>query len=155
MPEIRRVEYKEDLLDGSIHEVQTTPLQPVYVEESIVPVSSPVAQSDNQPAQQRYRLVRISQIVYLVAGMIEALIGIRFVLKLIAANPQAGFARFIYGITTLFLIPFIDLTSNPSIAGAVLEISSLIAMLIYALLAWAIVRIVWTLFSKPPSPPLV
>jgi YGGT family len=155
MPEIIRVEYQEDPLKGSIQEVQTMTLQPGYIEQTLTPFSLQEVQIETQPTQRRYRLVRISQIVYLVAGIIEALIGIRFVLKLIAANPQAGFARFIYGITTLFLIPFTDLTSNPSIAGVVLEISSLIAMLIYALLAWAIVRIAWTLFSKPPIAPLV
>jgi hypothetical protein len=152
MPEIIRVEYQEDPLKGTVQLVHTMPEQPEYIEQTLTPNSLQEVQIETQPARRRYKLMRLSQIVYLVAGIVEALIGIRFMLKLIAANPQAGFARFIYGITTLFLVPFSDLTSNPSIAGAELEISSLIAMLIYALAAWTIVRIAWTLFSKPPSP---
>jgi len=43
----------------------------------------------------------------------------------------------IYGFTNLFLFPFVGLTGTPAAGGMVLEISSVIAMLVYALAGWA------------------
>ena len=153
MPEVRRVEYQEDPIDGSIHEVKVV-TDSNGIQQSVGPVVPESRFPTFDPAKRRYTLARVSQIVWLVAGIIETLIGIRFVLRLIAANPDAVFAQFIYGITGPFLIPFMNLTSDPGIAGAVLEISSLIAIAMYALLAWAIVRITWVLFNKPLHPPV-
>ncbi|MBK9051653.1 MAG: hypothetical protein IPL78_12250 [Chloroflexi bacterium] len=41
------------------------------------------------------------------------------------------------------------LIGSPAAAGVVLELSSLIAMVVYALLAWALERIVWVIFYRP------
>ena len=98
-------------------------------------------------ADRHYRLARATQIIWLVTGMLESLIGIRILLKLIAANPEAGFAMFIYNLTAVFLAPFFGLTAEPEANGAVLEISSLIAMLVYALLTWAVVRVIHITFQ--------
>ena len=99
---------------------------------------------------RRQRLAKITQIAWLVTSVLEVLIGIRVVLKLLGANPQAGFAQFIYGITAVFLAPFAALFPAPSASGSVLELSSLVAMLVYALLAWGIIRIMWVSFEEPP-----
>jgi uncharacterized membrane protein len=97
--------------------------------------------------ERRYRLAKATQIIWLITGILEALIGIRVLLRLIAANPNAGFAAFIYDLTAVFLAPFLGLTTDPAANGAVLEISSLIAMLVYGLLAWGIVRVLWIVFD--------
>ncbi len=99
-------------------------------------------------AERRLILYRLSQFVWLLTGILETLIGLRITLKLIAANPNAGFARFIYAITQLFLFPFTGLTINPSFEGMVLEISSLIAMIVYAIAAWAVVQALWLIFFR-------
>ena len=36
--------------------------------------------------------------------------------------------------------------------GMVLEISSVIAMVVYALIAWALERIIWVIFYRPRGP---
>lgn len=100
-------------------------------------------------AEQRLILTKVTQLIWLMAGVLEALIGIRVVLKLIAANPNSGFARLIYGITDLFLLPFFGLTITPSANGVVLEIPSIIAMLVYALFFWGVVKVIWLLFDQP------
>jgi hypothetical protein len=41
------------------------------------------------------------------------------------------------------------LTVTPVSGGAVLEISSIIAMIVYALLGWAFERLVWVIFYRP------
>jgi hypothetical protein len=101
------------------------------------------------PVRRRYNLVRITQIIWLVTSVIEALFTIRVLLKLMAANPAAGFAVFIYNMTAVFLAPFFGLTASPSANDSVLELSTLIAMLVYALLAWGIVRVLWIIFERP------
>ena len=58
----------------------------------------------------------------------------------------------IYGLTFLFLFPFEGMVATPSAGSMVLELSSLFAMVIYALIAWAVERTVWVLFYRPRGP---
>ncbi len=99
-------------------------------------------------AERRLILYRISQLIWLASGVLEAMIGLRVFLKLIAANPNALFARFVYAMTAPFLRPFAGLTVSPSADGMVLEISSLIAMIVYAVATWVLVQAIWLLFYR-------
>jgi len=91
-------------------------------------------------------------LVWLFLGILEALLGLRFFLKLIAANPASPIAAFLYGFTDLFLWPFAGLTATPSAGGMVLEISTMVAMVVYALFAWGLERIIWVIFYRPRGP---
>jgi hypothetical protein len=102
--------------------------------------------------ERRIFTFKATQLVWLFFGILEAFIGLRIMLKLIGANAASPIATFIYGFTDLFLKPFAGLTSTPSAGGMVLEISSFIAMLVYALLAWGIERLVWVIFYRPRGP---
>lgn len=99
-------------------------------------------------AEQQLILFKAEQLVWLIFGIIEVLIGLRIVLKLIAANPANAFANFIYSFAAIFLEPFFGLTRNLAADGMVLEVSSLIAMIVYALVAWAIVKVIRMLFVR-------
>ena len=99
-------------------------------------------------AEQRQWLYRISQLIWLACGALESLIGLRIILKLMAANPEAGFAELVYGLSALFLRPFVGLTVNPTFEGMVLEITSIIAMIVYAILTLIVVQAVWILFYR-------
>ena len=101
--------------------------------------------------EQRLGLARATQLIWLFFGIVEGLIGLRVLLKLIGANADNAFATFIYGAAGLFVGPFFTLTGSPAAGGMVLEIPSLLAMLVYALLGWVIVRIarvLWPMFSR-------
>jgi hypothetical protein len=87
--------------------------------------------------------------IWLILGIVEIIIGLRVLLLLIGANPESPFATFIYNLSAILLLPFAGLVGAPASGGMVLEISSIIAMLVYALLAWGIDRIVWMLFYRP------
>jgi len=102
--------------------------------------------------EQRIFTFKATQLVWLFLGILEALLALRFFLKLIAANPESPIAKFIYAITNLFLLPFTGLTATPSAGGMVLELSTMIAMVVYGLIAWAIERIVWVIFYRPRGP---
>jgi hypothetical protein len=94
-------------------------------------------------AERRDLPFKMQKGIYLLFGILEGLLGIRFVLGLLGANPAAGFAQFIYGITGPFIAPFMGLFGQPRFEGSVFEFNSLAAILIYALIAWVLVKIVW------------
>jgi len=109
-----------------------------------------VTSSQQEPErEQRIFTFKATQVIWLLFGILEALIALRVGLMLIGANPDSPIVALIYGFTSLFLFPFTGLIGSPSSGGMVLELSSLFAMLIYALLAWAIERIVWLIFYRP------
>lgn len=108
----------------------------------------PEREMATQAAYQQAMAVRFSQVIWLLTGLVVGLIGIRFVLRLLAANPDAGFSQFIFSLTNPFMAPFVGLTAEPSAAGVVLELPAIIAMIVYGLLGWLIVRLVWILFSR-------
>lgn len=84
----------------------------------------------------------IANIVYFIFGVIIMLIALRFVLLLFGANPEAPFTQFIYSVTAPFMAPFFAVFGTTEIEGAVFEWSALLAIAIYALLAWGIVALI-------------
>lgn len=98
--------------------------------------------------EQRLGLARATQLIWLLFGIVEVLIGLRVLLKLIGANPSNAFATFIYNAAGLFVGPFLTLTGSPAAGGMVLEIASIIAMLIYLLLGWVVLRIARVLWPS-------
>ena len=99
-------------------------------------------------AEGRLRFLQIDRIMYTLLGILEILLGLRFVLKLIAANPDSGFTVFIYGITGLFMSPFNTLIGTPTFGGSSFEVTTLIAMAVYALFFWVLVRVLQVATSQ-------
>jgi YggT family protein len=102
-------------------------------------------------ASKRMVAYRTTQLIYWVFGLIEGLIAIRFVLKALGANPSAGFAEFIYGITAPLVAPFAGLFGNPAAQGSVLEVHSIVALIVYALLAWLLGKLAWIVVGDTRS----
>jgi len=96
-------------------------------------------------------LYRGTQIVWYILGLIEVLLAFRFVLKLLAANPSAGFSSFIYNVSYPFALPFLSVFHMTKIEGNIFEWTTLLAMLVYLLIAWAIVKLFF--MSKTVSTP--
>src|SRR5579871_410169 len=110
---------------------------------TVVTNPAPVASVDHTAttttdalATRRLTAARVVQVIYLVFGVIEALIAIRIVLHALGANPNAGFAQFIYGLTGPLVAPFAGLFGNPQVNTSVLELQSIVALVVYALMAW-------------------
>jgi hypothetical protein len=109
--------------------------------------------SQNEPErEQRIFTFKATQLVWLLFGILEALIALRIGLLLIGANPNSPIVALIYGFTYLFLFPFAGLVGSPTAGNMVLELSSMFAMLIYGLIAWAMERTVWLVLYRPRSP---
>src|SRR5258706_12699705 len=74
-------------------------------------------------------LGRLTGLIQLGFGVLNGLIGLRFLLKLMAANPANPFASLVYFVTSPFLWMFQNLTPTPSFEGIEIEFSSLIAII--------------------------
>jgi YggT family protein len=101
------------------------------------------------PTHRLRPLYRGTQIVWYILGVMEILLVFRFVLKLLGANPAAGFTQFIYGVTWLFAGPFQYVFGVTQVEGSVFEWSTLLAMTFYFVVAWLIVKAL--VMSKPIS----
>jgi hypothetical protein len=129
------------------------PVQPVQPVQPVAPVQpmEPIPPARRvEPVQQVVPVqpvlvppgYRTRQIVYLILGILEVLLATRLLLRLFDANPDAGFSSLIYGLTWPFVALFEGVFSEPSGHGSVLELSTVLAMIVYALLAWGIVRVI-------------
>ena len=99
-------------------------------------------------AEAQQASFQATQFIWLIAGIVEALIALRVFLKLIAANPSNSFAQLIYGITDVLLLPFFGLTGTPSSGDVVLEIPAIIAMVVYALFFWVVAKLFQLAFMQ-------
>ncbi len=109
-----------------------------------------VTTSRQEPERERRIFTfKITQLIWLFFAIIEVMIALRIGLLLIGANPTNPIVAFIYGVTFLFLFPFTGLIGSPVVGNMVFELSSVFAMFIFALIAWAIERIVWVVFYRP------
>jgi uncharacterized protein YggT (Ycf19 family) len=112
------------------------PVQPVEPARPVEYRRDVVQRDDASPA------FSIAWIVYVIVGIVVGLIIIRVLLKALAANTGAGFTSFVYGVTAPFVAPFQGIFATPQTSnGSVFEFSSVVAILVYALLAWAIVQV--------------
>lgn len=87
----------------------------------------------------------VARIVYVIVGIIEALLAFRFVFLLLGANSAAGFVDFIYRLTDPLVAPFYGIFPEVSTRGlsqqATFDPATLVAMAVYGLVGWAIVRL--------------
>lgn len=80
-------------------------------------------------------LARVSQVVDYIFYVIYALLGMRFLLALLAARSSAGFVQFIVTITDPFYAPFRGIVASPSAPGGhTLVLPLVIAIVAYILL---------------------
>jgi len=102
-------------------------------------VGGPQAMTRVEPATHNYRAV---QIIWFVTSVITTLIVIRFVLKLLGASLQSGFVTFIYSLTDALVAPFRAIFPATSGQSSTVDVASLVAIVIYALVGWGLVSLV-------------
>jgi hypothetical protein len=111
--------------------------------------SEPHGTNEHQAAQTKKAIFHVHQIIWYILGIIEVLLALRFILKLTGANPFSGFVDFIYTASRPLAAPFYGIF-NVDVAGqSVFEWTTLIAMLVYALVAWGLVKLI--LLIRPVS----
>jgi uncharacterized protein YggT (Ycf19 family) len=103
-------------------------------------------------AGRRSLLRRLAAVISFLAGLLSVLLTARFLLLLFAANPTNDLVNFVYDVTSPFVEPFEGIFDDYVFSGDnVIEWSSLIALIIWSLVAGAIVKIMYLLFSPSDS----
>lgn len=92
--------------------------------------------------------VWILNTIFWLVGALEILLGIRFLLRLFAANPQNEFARLINNLSAPFIAPFSTLFISPTFGGGsyIFDINIAIAIVVYALLSYLAASLVKFIF---------
>jgi hypothetical protein len=167
----RRVERSQvvDPIDGDVterhvieepaYEAPVAPRDRVVASPGAAVVEEPAAAAVDQVhatafdpyANRRRASYKLVQAIWLLFGIVEGLLAIRFILRMLGANEAAGFARFIYSASGPFVAPFNNLFGNPGSGGSVLELNTVVAILVYMLVAWLVVKVVWLLAGENRS----
>jgi len=92
-------------------------------------------------------VARFVQLIRLAIFFVEIVIGIRVLLHVAGANPAAGFTSFVDSLSSPFVGPFHPVFADTLVNGHPLELGSLLAMGVYAILAFIAIRVVRGLFS--------
>lgn len=86
-------------------------------------------------------LYRGTQVVWYIVTALEVLLLVRFLLRLLQANPYAGFTNFIYAFSGIFTAPFEAVFRNAHVEGSVFEWTTLLAMLVYYFIGVGLVKL--------------
>ena len=91
-------------------------------------------------------------LVYFFFGALEILLVFRLILKLMGASNFSAIVGLVYGLTGIFILPFEGIFRQATTPGlettAVLEPSTLVAIIVYAVLAIGIVKLIRILSGK-------
>jgi hypothetical protein len=89
----------------------------------------------------------IASVTYFVFGVLEAILLLRFFFRLLGANKANDFIAFLYSLSHVFVSPFNGIFNDQALGNSVFEVSTLVAMMVYALLAWGIVALGRVVFA--------
>lgn len=87
-------------------------------------------------------VVIAQRVVWFIAGVMSIIIALRFALLLLGANRGAGFTDLVYSLSAPLVAPFVGIFGEPSYGVSVFEVSSLLAIAVYLLVAWGIAKLI-------------
>lgn len=89
--------------------------------------------------------VTTANIIWYVYGFIAILLALRFILKLTGANTENSFVNFVYSVSGILSSPFDSIfgvtKATSGSVSSVFEPSILVAIAVYALIAWGIAKL--------------
>lgn len=116
----------------------------VEVDETRRPVEAVNAPVDDldRPYERNRSVSKAAQVVWYIVGVIATILLLRFILALLGANVDNGFANFVYSVSEPFVAPFRGLLQIGAFQAGVsrIEIETLLAAAIYTLIGWGIVK---------------
>jgi uncharacterized protein YggT (Ycf19 family) len=136
------VDAKEEVVDSpDSTEVRQTKI----VHEPLVTAEHPQHVYETKKA-----IFKSWQIIWYILAVIEVLLGLRMTFKAIGANEFSGFVSLVYSITDILVAPFAAIIPPTINGNSVIEWSTIIAAIIYALIAWGLVSLVH--MARPVTP---
>ncbi len=136
------VDIKDEIIDAPR---SSTVKQTRVVHEPLVRTEHP-----QKVYETKKTIFRSWQIIWYVLAVVEVVIGFRVAFKAIGANPFSGFVSLIYAISDPLTIPFRGIIRSNVYGNSVIEWSSMIAALVYLLIAWGIISLIH--MAKPVTP---
>jgi hypothetical protein len=136
------VDSKEEIIDSAD---SSTVKRTKVVHEPLV-----VADHPQDVYETKKTIFRSWQIIWFALAVIEILLGLRIVFKAIGANPFSGFVSFVYTITDILVAPFTGIIRSSVSGNSVIEWSTIIATIVYALIAWGLVYAIS--IARPVTP---
>jgi uncharacterized membrane protein len=89
----------------------------------------------------------IANIVYFALAVLEVILLLRFLFRLLGANEGSSFVMFLYNLSHVFVGPFNGIFNDQALGRSVFETSTIVAMIVYALIAWGIVSLCRVIFA--------
>jgi uncharacterized protein YggT (Ycf19 family) len=114
----------------------------INTEVAAPPQERVIEQESRTEAVEESPGILASRIIWFVAGVILVLLAFRFVFILAGANQGSGFVDFIYSVSHPFAAPFFGIFGYHLNYGVSrVELSTLVAMVVYALIAYGLERL--------------
>lgn len=123
---------------------------PAQVVRKVTKVATPPIQTEHpQKVFEKKKVIfRTYQVIWYILGVIEVLLAFRIFLRMSGAYPSE-FTNLIYFLSAPLAVPFRGIIKTTN-EGAVIEWSTLVAMVVYILLAYGLVKLLQ--FIKPVTP---
>jgi len=132
------------MVDDNVTEIKetTTVSNPEEVVKKTTTTQPPV--NTGRPQQvfnKKKTIFRAYQIIWYILGLVEILLGFRIALKALGANPLSGFTSLVYSLSDPLAMPFKSIFPNTVSGTSFFEWSTIIAAVVYALLAYGLIYI--------------
>jgi hypothetical protein len=127
------------------------------VQESYIDAAGNLVQRNEEVFDDSYQrrlniLDRTEKVIYFMVAALEVLLTMRLIFRLMGADAGNGLVNFVYNLSKPFVITFNGIFSDQEIGkSSVFEFSTLIAIIMYALLAWGVVALIYVLFEPNRS----
>lgn len=138
----------------SQEEVTTTNVQsPEQIVQKTTRLVEPQAKGEapQKIYEKKKTILRSSQVIWYILGLIEVLLTFRFILKMLGANQSAGFTNLIYTITTPLAGPFNGILGTSFTGSSTFEWSTIMAAIVYLCIAWGLVYLMDLIYPITPS----
>jgi YGGT family len=99
-------------------------------------------------ANRRYWTTTVTSFIL---AVLEIILVMRVFFRLLGANQGNGFITFLYNLSHFFVAPFNGIFNDQALGRSVFEISTIVAMLVYALIAWGIISLARVIFAPDLS----
>ena len=121
----------------------------------VAPAAAPVAGSGVYASRSAVYPVgyRFTQLVWLIAGIVNVVLALDFIFRLLSARRE-GFVDFIYSLAGPLAAPFDGIFGTTNVQGAnVARWADIMAIVIYSLAAWAVVKIIRIALTRETAAP--
>ena len=92
--------------------------------------------------EQPHYNFRAAAVVGLIVGIVDIIIAARFLGKLLGASAHSAFVNFIYQLSGVMVAPFTGIFGDTGNKTNTFETASLVAIVVYAVIAWGIVVLI-------------